>query len=62
VIVKLLDRQDVSAGDFTSKKDAFREELMSARRNRFYANYMTKVKLKMQIEVNPDVIQRVIDN
>jgi hypothetical protein len=58
--VKVLEKQEVSATELTSNKDRFREDLLNDRRNRFYSAYMTKAKQKMRIEVNRDVLQKVI--
>jgi peptidyl-prolyl cis-trans isomerase D len=60
VIVKVLEKQEVSADDFGNRKDAFREEVMSDRRNRFFAAYMAKVKQRMRIDINPEAIQRAV--
>jgi peptidyl-prolyl cis-trans isomerase D len=59
-VVKVLEKQEVSATELTSNKDRFREELLSDRRNRFFSAYMAKAKQKMKIEVNREVLQRVI--
>jgi peptidyl-prolyl cis-trans isomerase D len=57
-VVKVLDKQLVTATDWTSAKDRFREELLTDRRNRFFGAYMVKAKQKMKIEVNRETLQR----
>ena len=57
-IVKVLEKQTVTAADWTSAKDRFREELLTDRRNRFFGAYMVKAKQKMKIEVNRETLQR----
>jgi parvulin-like peptidyl-prolyl isomerase len=57
-IVKVLEKQEVSAGDWANAKDRFREELLTDRRNRFFGAYMVKAKQKMKIEVNRESLQR----
>jgi parvulin-like peptidyl-prolyl isomerase len=59
-VVKVLEKQEVSATELTSNKDRFREELLNDRRSRFFGAYMAKAKQKMRIEVNREVLQRVI--
>jgi peptidyl-prolyl cis-trans isomerase D len=57
-IVKVVEKQEVSASDWANAKDRFREELLSDRRNRFFGAYMVKAKQKMKIEVNRESLQR----
>ena len=57
-IVKVLEKQETSAGDWANAKDRFREELLTDRRNRFFGAYMVKAKQKMKIEVNRESLQR----
>ena len=59
-IVKVIEKQETSADDFTNRKDAFREELMNDRRSRFFNSYMAKVKQKMRIDINAEAIQRAV--
>jgi peptidyl-prolyl cis-trans isomerase D len=60
VVVKVLEKQEVTQTDLTSNKDKFREELLTDRRSRFFSAYMVKAKLKMKIEVNREALQRVL--
>ena len=57
-IVKVLDKQEVTAVDLANAKDRFREEVLTDWRNRFFGAYMVKAKLKMKIEVNRESLQR----
>ncbi len=59
-IVKVLDKQEVTDAEIAANKDRFREELLTDRRNRFYGSYLAKVKQKMKIEVNREVLQKMI--
>ena len=59
-IIKVLDKQETTTDDFEHNKDTFREDVLSDRRNRFFAAYMTKAKAKMKIEVNREALQRAI--
>ena len=59
-IIKVLEKQEVTPAEVSSNKDRFREELLTDRRNRFYAAYMEKAKEKMKIQINRAVLQRVV--
>ena len=60
VIIKVLEKQEVTPTELVSNKDRFREELLADRKNRFFSAYMVKAKEKMRIQVNRSVIQRVV--
>jgi peptidyl-prolyl cis-trans isomerase D len=60
VIVKVLEKSAVKPEDFASRKDSFREELLTDRRNRFFTDYMNKAKQRMKIEINPEAVQRSV--
>ena len=57
-VIKVLEKKEVTAEEWTSSKDRFREELLADRRNRFFSAYMAKAKLKMKIDVNREALQR----
>ena len=59
-IFKVLEKQVTSDTDLSEHKDAFRDQLLLDRRNRFFSAYMVKAKQKMKIEVNRTAIQKVI--
>ena len=59
VIVKVLERDDVTPDEFRIAREAFRAELLNERRGRFFSAYMSKQKEKLAIEVNTDVVRRV---
>ena len=46
--------------EFRPAKETFRAELLNERRSRFFTAYMTKAKEQMEIEVNNDVVRRVV--
>ncbi len=58
-IVKVLEKQETTDADLASRRDAFRQEMLSDRRNRFFSAYMVKAKQKMQIDINQTTIQRI---
>ena len=59
VIVKVVERDAVTPDEFRIAREAFRAELLNERRGRFFTAYMGKVKERLQIEVNTDVVRRV---
>jgi len=59
VIVRVVERDEVTPDEFRQAKEAFRAELLNERRGRFFAAYMTRAKERMTIEVNADVVRRV---
>jgi peptidyl-prolyl cis-trans isomerase D len=60
VVVKVLEKKEVTPSDWTTSKDKFRDDTLSDRRNRVFSAYMVKAKQKMKIEVNRETLQRAI--
>jgi peptidyl-prolyl cis-trans isomerase D len=60
VIVKVVERDDVTADEFRQARETFRDTLLGERRNRFFSAYMTKAKQNMKIEIRTDVVRRAI--
>ena len=58
VIVRVLERDDVTADEFKGGREAFRAQLLTERRNRFFTAYITKAKQNMKIEIRSDVVRR----
>ena len=54
-VVKVLDKKEVTADEWSTAKDRFREEQLAERRNRFFSAYMAKAKQKMKIDVNREI-------
>ena len=59
-VIKVLEKKTVTAEEWTSSRDRFREELLTDRRNRFFSAYMVKAKAKMKIDVNRESLQRAV--
>ena len=59
VIVKVLERDDVTPEEYRIAREAFRAEVLNERRGRFFSAYMGKAKERLNIEVNTDVLRRV---
>ncbi len=60
VIIKVLEKQEVTPTELVSNKDRFRDELLADRKNRFFSAYMGKAKEKMRIQLNRAAVQRVV--
>ena len=60
VIVRIVDRDEVTPDELRQAQEAFRAELLNERRGRFFSAYMGKAKEKMKVEVRNDVLQRVL--
>ena len=60
VIVRVMERDEVTPQEFQLGKEAFREQLLAERRNRFFASYMANAKERMEIEINNDVVRRML--
>ena len=60
VIVKVLEKDDVTADEFGTAREQFRTEYVNERRSRFFTAYMAKVKEKLNVEVKSDVVTRVV--
>lgn len=59
-IVKVVERKAVIADELAKQKDALRTELLAARKNKFFAAYMTKARQRMKININRDTIAQII--
>ena len=61
VVIRVVDRDEVTPDEFKQARERFRAELVSEKRGRFFASYMTKAKERLKIEVKTDVMRRVLD-
>jgi peptidyl-prolyl cis-trans isomerase D len=59
-IVKVTERKAVTADELRSSRDGVRADMLEERRNQFLASYMSKAKQKMNIVMNPEVLQQAI--
>ena len=60
VIVRVAERADVTPDAFKQARETFRTQLVNERRERFFSSYMTKAKQGMKIQVNNDIVRRVL--
>jgi len=59
VIVRVVDRDEITPDKFKQAREQFRAELLNERRSRFFTSYMAKAKEKTKIEIKQDVLRRV---
>jgi peptidyl-prolyl cis-trans isomerase D len=59
-VVQVVEKQEATPSDYALAKDKFREELLADRRGRFFSAYMVKAKQRMKIEVNREMLQRLV--
>jgi parvulin-like peptidyl-prolyl isomerase len=62
VIVKVIEKDDVTPDEFRTAREQFRTEYLNERRSRFFTSYMGKVKEKLNVEVKNDVVTRVVSS
>jgi peptidyl-prolyl cis-trans isomerase D len=60
VIVRVVERDEVTPEELRKGREAFRAELLNERRERFFNAYMTKVRENTPIEIKTDVLRRVL--
>lgn len=60
VIVRVVERDDVTDDEYTQGRDAFRAQVLSERQGKFFAAWMSKAKERMTIEVDQDVLRRTL--
>ena len=59
-VIKVLERQETTAVAFATAKDAFREDLLSERRTRFYSAYMDRARERLRIAVDAEGLKRIV--
>ena len=59
-IVKVVQRQDVSADELAKQKETLHTELLGDRKQKFFAAYMTKARQRMKITINRDTIAQIV--
>ena len=60
VIVKVLEKDDVTAEEVKAGREQVRDELVNERKNRFFSTYMTKAREKMRININAATVAQVV--
>jgi peptidyl-prolyl cis-trans isomerase D len=60
VIVKVLERKDPTTTELAAGSATLKGELLTERRNRFYASYMTKARERMKVTVNNVLLAQLV--
>jgi peptidyl-prolyl cis-trans isomerase D len=60
VIVKVLERDEVTPDELRLGRETMRSQLVGERRDRFFASYLEKAKERMSIDIRQDVITRMM--
>jgi hypothetical protein len=60
VIVKVVEKKDVTADELKTGRDQLKDEMLGARRNQFYSAYMTKARDRMNIQINRETLAQII--
>ena len=60
LIVRVVERDEVTPEEFVRDRETFREQLLSERRGRFFTAYMGRAKERMRIRINDDVVRRML--
>ena len=60
VVVKVLEKKDVTPAEVTAGKPQMREQLVGERRNRFYTSYMNKARERMKINIYRETLAQVV--
>jgi len=58
-IVRVVEKTSVTDAELATARDSLRKELVAARRNRFFASYMTKAKERLDIRTYPQTLARI---
>jgi len=56
----VLQRQDVTPAEMASSRESVRKDLLDERRSQFFTAYMVKARQRMKIDMNRDVLSRII--
>jgi peptidyl-prolyl cis-trans isomerase D len=60
VIVRVVERDPVTPEELRQGREAFRAELLAERQGRFFSAYMGKAKERMRVEIDNEVLQRLL--
>jgi peptidyl-prolyl cis-trans isomerase D len=60
VIIRVVQKDDVTPDELRQGQEAFRAELLNERRSRFFSAYMGKAREGMTVDIKRDVLQRLL--
>ncbi len=58
VVLHVHERQEATASDFQEQREQLRNEMVAERQSQFFAAYMENAKIRITIEVRPDVFEQ----
>src|SRR5699024_9983088 len=59
-VVKVIERKDPTPDELAKDKDTLRNELLSERKQKFFASYMAMAKKRMTIRTHPETIAQIV--
>jgi peptidyl-prolyl cis-trans isomerase D len=59
VIVKVLEKKEVTPTEVTAGREQLRNEMVNERKNRFFSTYMAKAREKMRININSATVAQI---
>jgi peptidyl-prolyl cis-trans isomerase D len=59
-ILKVLERKEATSDDPSKEKASLKDEMLTDRKNKFFAAYMTKARQRMTIRTHPETIAQII--
>jgi peptidyl-prolyl cis-trans isomerase D len=60
IIVRVVEKEDVTPEQITAGRDQLRGELVNQRRDQFFSAYMQNAKKNLKIEIRQDTLARVV--
>lgn len=58
-LVRILDRKEVTQEDFEKDKEEERENLLEAKRNKFFQSYMLKIREEREVKIKYDLFLQI---
>jgi parvulin-like peptidyl-prolyl isomerase len=59
-IIRVIEKEDVTAEQIAGGRDQLREELANQRRDQFFSSYMQNAKKNLKIEIRQETLARVV--
>ncbi|MCK4760066.1 MAG: hypothetical protein KAT69_08440, partial [Candidatus Aminicenantes bacterium] len=59
VLIKVLDRKEVTREDFEKDKEIEKQSLLEEKRSKFFLSYMTKLREEYRVEIKYDIFLKI---
>ncbi|MQY57870.1 hypothetical protein GH140_06750 [bacterium] len=59
VLIKVLDRKEVTREDFEKDKETEKQSLLEEKRSKFFLSYMTKLREEYRVEIKYDIFLKI---